>query len=185
MPSPRFVEGAACGGAGPSHNGPLGGDNTSGTPPRDAAKRIRTTIHRVSVGVLRIKLHLVGYFVWVLSKTVKGFHGKLCYVQAKFQAMAIRSTSLEHAPVRPPLGGGREPVLRLVKQCISQGKGVGRSFTAPVWCLVRSYGTSPRTLPDRWKTGSLSTAILHNNRCAQLALRVAKRLHKREIPWAS
>ena len=33
--------------------------NTSGTPPRDAAKTVRTTIHRVSVGVLRIELRLV------------------------------------------------------------------------------------------------------------------------------
>ena len=33
--------------------------NTSGGPPRDAAKIVRTTIHRVFVGVLRIKFHLV------------------------------------------------------------------------------------------------------------------------------
>ena len=33
--------------------------NTSGTPPRDAAKMVSTTTLRVSVGVLRIKLHLV------------------------------------------------------------------------------------------------------------------------------
>ena len=45
-------------------------DNTSGTPPRDSAKMVRTTIHRVSVGVLRIKLwHLVYCLVWVPSKT--------------------------------------------------------------------------------------------------------------------
>ena len=30
--------------------------NTSGTPPRDPAKMVRTTIHCVSVGVLRIKI---------------------------------------------------------------------------------------------------------------------------------
>ena len=30
--------------------------NTSGNPPRDAAKTVRTTIHRVSGGVLRIKV---------------------------------------------------------------------------------------------------------------------------------
>ena len=46
--------------------------NTSGTPPSDAAKIVRTTIRRVSVGVLRIKFwHLVLCFVWVPSKTVK------------------------------------------------------------------------------------------------------------------
>ena len=33
--------------------------NTRGTPPRNAAKIVRTTNHRVSVGVLRIKLHVV------------------------------------------------------------------------------------------------------------------------------
>ena len=50
-------------------------DNTSGNPPRDATKMIRTTIHRVSVGVFRIKFwHLVSCFVWVPSKTLKGFH---------------------------------------------------------------------------------------------------------------
>ena len=31
----------------------------AGSGPRDAAKMVRTTIHRVSVGVSRIKLHLV------------------------------------------------------------------------------------------------------------------------------
>ena len=34
--------------------------NTSGTPPRDAAKIVRTTIHRVTVGVLKIKLLAFG-----------------------------------------------------------------------------------------------------------------------------
>ena len=33
--------------------------DTSGTPPRDAAEIVRTTIHRVSEGVLRIKWHWV------------------------------------------------------------------------------------------------------------------------------
>ena len=46
-------------------------NNTSGNPPRDAAKIVRTTIYRVSVGVLRIKFHLVYCFVWVPSKTLK------------------------------------------------------------------------------------------------------------------
>ena len=51
------------------------GNNTTGNPPCDAAKIVRTTIHRVSVGVLTIRLHLVCYFVWVLSMNLKGFHG--------------------------------------------------------------------------------------------------------------
>ena len=48
--------------------------NTSGKPPRDAAKIVLTTIHRVSVRVLRIQVRLVHCFVWVPSKTSKGFH---------------------------------------------------------------------------------------------------------------
>ena len=41
--------------------------NTSGTPPRDAAKIARTTIHRVSVGVLRIEL--VGIWCFVVCRS--------------------------------------------------------------------------------------------------------------------
>ena len=41
------------------HAGKRAQSNTSANPPRDAAKTVRTTIHRVSVGVLRIKLHVV------------------------------------------------------------------------------------------------------------------------------
>ena len=53
--------------------------NTSGNPPRDAAKIVHTTVHRVSFGVLRIKLwHLVHCFVSVPSKTLKGFHEVFC-----------------------------------------------------------------------------------------------------------
>ena len=67
--------------------------NTSGNPPRDAAKAVRTTIHRVSVGVLRIEFwHMVFCFVWVPSKTLKCFHGsvsRICYVQTKDQAKAL------------------------------------------------------------------------------------------------
>ena len=37
----------------------MGLNNTSGTTPRDPAKIVRTTIHSVSVEVLRMKLHLV------------------------------------------------------------------------------------------------------------------------------
>ena len=49
--------------------------NTRGTPPRDASKIARTTIHRVSVEVMRIKQwHLAYCFMWVSSKTLKGFH---------------------------------------------------------------------------------------------------------------
>ena len=52
--------------------------NTSGNPPRDAAKMVRTTIRRVSVGGLRIKL--VG--IWSL----KGFRVLPLGEGADFQA---------------------------------------------------------------------------------------------------
>ena len=48
----------------------------------------------------------------------------------------------------------------------------------------RVVGREPRPLTDPWKTGSFSMAILHDNRCAQVALRLANGLQTREILWA-
>ena len=42
-------------------------DSTSGNLPRDAAKIVRTTIHRVSVGVLKIKI--VGIWCFVVCRS--------------------------------------------------------------------------------------------------------------------
>ena len=68
--------------------------NTSGTPPRDAAMIVRKTIHRVFVGVLRIKFwHMVLCYVWVPSKTLKGFH--VVYIRQSFSsARSWQSTIL-------------------------------------------------------------------------------------------
>ena len=56
--------------------------NSSGTPPGDASKIVRTTIHRVSAGVLKIKLHLVfapGEWTSICGNTSWcSFHDMIC-----------------------------------------------------------------------------------------------------------
>ena len=61
-------------------------------------------------------------------------------------------------------------------------KGVGSYLTTSMWS--KDLSTTPRTSTTPRKTGSLSSAVFHDNICAQVALQVAKRLHNREIPWA-
>ena len=53
----------------------------------------------------------------------------------------------------------------------------------PCGTWFRALSTTPRTSTDPWKIGSLSTAILHDKRCAQVALQLATRMHIGEIAW--
>ena len=73
-------------------------------------------------------------------------------------------------------GACREPVLRFLKQRISQGK-VSVAFLGPPWALGPQFRAQPT---DSWKTASLSSAVLNDNRCAHVALQLAKRLPNRE-----
>ena len=50
--------------------------------------------------------------------------------------------------------------------------------------MVQSFEHNASNVNRTWKTGSISSAVLHDNRCVQVALQLATRLHKREIPLA-
>ena len=51
----------------------------------------------------------------------------------------------------------------------------------PCGTWSKASSTMPRTSTDPCESGSTSTAVLHDKR---VALQLAQRLHKREIPWA-
>ena len=79
---------------------------------------------------------------------------------------------------------GAAPFLCLVKQCISQGRVWAPFLRPPCGTWSRASGTTPQTSADPWRTGSISAGVLRDNKCAQAALQLAKRLHNRESPWA-